>query len=111
MAAGQGQLVPPRRNRPRRAARPHGDRAARPGACVNGVRPTPVRPTLHRGRRRRHTPIVTPVVAPAAVLAEVQRLCHIVLRSDDLDALGTFAADYDPVDARTTAFSSHDLAA
>ncbi|MGW2393967.1 hypothetical protein ACWCYK_31415 [Streptomyces lydicamycinicus] len=70
---------------------------------INGVRPTPVRPALHRGRRRRPTPIVTPAVAPAAVLAEVRRLCHIVLRSDDIDALGAFAADYDPVGARTFA--------
>ncbi|TJZ57459.1 hypothetical protein FCH28_04445 [Streptomyces piniterrae] len=68
------------------------------------MRPTPVRPALQRGRRRRRpTPIVEPTVASASVLAEAQRLCNVVLRSEDIKTLGAFAADYDAAGARTFA--------
>lgn len=72
--------------------------------AVGGIRPTPVRPTPTRARRRRRpTPILDPGTAPAVVLAEVRRLCNIVLRSKDIDTLGAFAADYDAAGARTFA--------
>ncbi|MFI0714316.1 hypothetical protein ACH4SK_27410 [Streptomyces inhibens] len=78
------------------------DRIAR--GAVSGIRPTPVRPSHDRGRRRRRpTPILDPAIAPAAVLAEARRLCNVVLRSKDIDTLGAFAADYDPAGARTFA--------
>ncbi len=71
---------------------------------VSGIRPTPVRPTPARGhRRRRPTPILTPPIPSAAVLAEARRLCNVVLRSEDIDTLGAFAADYDAAGARTFA--------
>ncbi|MFJ9411228.1 hypothetical protein [Streptomyces sp. NPDC101393] len=79
------------------------DRVTR--GAVNGIRPAPVRPALHHGRRRRRrpTPILEPAIDPAVVLAEARRLCNIVLRSDDIDTLGDFAADYDAAGARTFA--------
>ncbi|MEU9499055.1 hypothetical protein [Streptomyces sp. NPDC048196] len=71
---------------------------------VGGIRPTPVRPAAARGRRRRRpTPLLDAGVPPAAVLAEARRLCHVVLRSKDIDTLGAFAADYDAAGARTFA--------
>ncbi|MFB6437454.1 hypothetical protein ACFCVY_11805 [Streptomyces sp. NPDC056411] len=73
-----------------------------PRGAVAGIRPTPVRPALARGRRRRRpTPLLTPAIPCATVLAEARRLCHIVLRSQDIDTLGAFAADYDAAGART----------
>lgn len=93
----------------RRLAEAIADKGCRPPARVTraaagGGRPVPVRPAALRGRRRRRpTPLLDPAVAPAAALVEVRRLCQTVLRSDDVDALGAFAADYDPVGARTFA--------
>ncbi|MEU6329126.1 hypothetical protein ABZ851_17915 [Streptomyces sp. NPDC047049] len=93
----------------RRLAEAIADKGCRPPgrvtrAAAGGGRPVPVRPAVLPGRRRRRpTPLLDPAVAPAAVLVEVRRLCQIVLRSDDVDALGAFAADYDPVGARTFA--------
>ncbi|GAU70419.1 hypothetical protein SSP35_19_00560 [Streptomyces sp. NBRC 110611] len=71
---------------------------------IGGIRPAPVRPAPTRGRRRRRpTPILDQATAPAAVLTEARRLCHVVLRSKDIDTLGAFAADYDAAGARTFA--------
>ncbi|RKN36718.1 hypothetical protein D7294_29815 [Streptomyces hoynatensis] len=44
-----------------------------------------------------------PALAPAALLAELQQLCDMVLRSDDVKKLADFAADFDQVGARTFA--------
>ncbi|MEU5237298.1 hypothetical protein ACH4UR_07480 [Streptomyces lydicus] len=72
--------------------------------AVGDIRPVPVRPAPARGRRRRRpTPILAPAIPAAAVLAEARRLCNVVLRSEDIDALGAFAADYDAAGARTFA--------
>ncbi|MGV9762080.1 hypothetical protein ACWDUC_40690 [Streptomyces tricolor] len=72
--------------------------------------PAPSRPTTHkprtrRGPRRRPTPIVVqdPATTPTALVDHVRRLCETVLRSNDIDSLADFAADYDPRGARTFA--------
>ncbi|MFD7056938.1 hypothetical protein ACFWBS_53360 [Streptomyces mirabilis] len=67
--------------------------------------PAASRPRTRRGPRRRPAPILTqdPATTPAALLEHVQRLCDLVLRSNDIDSLADFAADYDPRGARTFA--------
>ncbi|MFC9734341.1 hypothetical protein ACFWGM_32820 [Streptomyces roseolus] len=71
-------------------------RSAHPGG--------PTRP-LHRRVRRRPSPIIAsdPAASQFAVLAYIQVLCENVLRSDDIDTLADFAADYDEAGARTFA--------
>lgn len=61
-------------------------------------RPTTPRPRTRRGLRRRPTPILVqdPATTPAPVVEHVRRLCETVLRSNDIDSLADFAADYDP---------------
>ncbi|MFE3931306.1 hypothetical protein [Streptomyces sp. YIM B13508] len=68
-------------------------------------RPTDSRPRTRRGPRRRPTPILTTDTAttPTAVIDHVRRLCETVLRSNDIDSLAAFAADYDQTGARTFA--------
>ncbi|MFF1511842.1 hypothetical protein [Streptomyces sp. NPDC058326] len=74
-----------------------------PGAFTTHPRGS-IRPG-HRRVRRRPTPIITsdPAASQFAVLAYVQVLCENVLRSDDIDTLADFAADYDEAGARTFA--------
>lgn len=68
-------------------------------------RPATPKPRTRRGLRRRPTPILVqdPATTPAAVVDHVRRLCETVLRSNDIDSLADFAADYDPRGARTFA--------
>jgi hypothetical protein len=75
---------------------PHVPSDKRPATPRSQVRPA------RRTFRRRPTPIVTtdPALAPAAVFAEVKRLCDLVLRSRDVDRLEDFAADFDQAGAR-----------
>ncbi|MET9438989.1 hypothetical protein [Streptomyces sp. NPDC006551] len=63
------------------------------------------RPRARHGIRRRPTPIIQADHAASqfAVLAYVQQLCESVLRSNDIDTLADFAADYDQAGARTFA--------
>ncbi|MET9957302.1 hypothetical protein ABZ135_37900, partial [Streptomyces sp. NPDC006339] len=63
------------------------------------------RPGPRRTVRRRPTPIIAhdPTASRAVVLAYVQVLCENVLRSNDVDTLADFAADYDETGARTFA--------
>lgn len=67
--------------------------------------PAVTRPRTRRGVRRQPTPILTtdPNTTPTAVLDHVRRLCETVLRSNDIDSLAAFAADYDQTGARTFA--------
>ncbi|MFI9155710.1 hypothetical protein [Streptomyces sp. NPDC053367] len=67
--------------------------------------PASTRPRTRRGVRRRPTPILTtdPTTTPTAVIDHVRRLCETVLRSNDIDSLAAFAADYDQTGARTFA--------
>ncbi|MET8572264.1 hypothetical protein [Streptomyces sp. NPDC004783] len=67
--------------------------------------PAGTRPRTRRGPRRRPTPILTqdPTTTPSAVVDHVRRLCEMVLRSNDIDSLTAFAADYDQTGARTFA--------
>ncbi|MFJ3310315.1 hypothetical protein ACIPSA_46465 [Streptomyces sp. NPDC086549] len=76
-----------------------------PAAAPAPSRPTATRPRIRRGLRRRPTPILTqdPATSPTAVVDHVRRLCEMVLRSNDIDSLADFAADYDPRGARTFA--------
>ncbi|MEV5644125.1 hypothetical protein AB0L67_28850 [Streptomyces flaveolus] len=69
------------------------------------TRPASTRPRTRRGLRRRPTPILTPdpTTTPSAVVDHVRRLCEMVLRSNDIDSLAAFAADYDQTGARTFA--------
>jgi hypothetical protein len=73
-------------------------RTTRPNAPSRGQR-------FRRGLRRRPTPIITtdPTTTATAVIAHVRRLCEVVLRSNDIDRLADFAADYDQAGARTFA--------
>jgi hypothetical protein len=76
-----------------------------PAAAPLPDKPAASRPRTRRGLRRRPTPILTqdPTTTPTAVVDHVRRLCELVLRSNDLDSLADFAADYDPRGARTFA--------
>ncbi|MFC7794146.1 hypothetical protein [Streptomyces cinereoruber] len=98
----------------RTADRPDTDTPARPASqlpppapCPGAATTHPGGPTrpVHRRVRRRPTPIVTsdPAASQFAVLAYIQVLCENVLRSDDIDTLADFAADYDEAGARTFA--------
>ncbi|MEU6175817.1 hypothetical protein ABZ832_28400 [Streptantibioticus parmotrematis] len=81
-------------------------RTTRPVADERAKRsPLPARPVARRGLRRRPTPIVQddPKMSSSLTFAEVRHLCETVLRSDDLDRLSDFAADYDAAGARTFA--------
>lgn len=74
--------------------------------AVRSTRPPAAsRPRIRRGLRRRPTPIVTrdPAVNPSAVIAHVRWLCDVVLRSNDIDRLHAFSADFDEAGARTFA--------
>ncbi|MFB7936939.1 hypothetical protein [Streptomyces sp. NPDC056049] len=85
----------------------------RPAAQLPPPAPAPRTPThpggptrpIQRRVRRRPTPIVAsdPAASRFAVLAYIQVLCENVLRSDDIDTLTAFAADYDEAGARTFA--------
>jgi len=81
------------------------DPPARSAPARAGRAPTPVRPLPRRCRRRRSASTRTDDTAttPAAVLAEVQSLCDLVLRSNEVDRLVDFVADYDQAGARTFA--------
>ncbi|MFF8610983.1 hypothetical protein ACF06X_34320 [Streptomyces sp. NPDC015346] len=78
--------------------------AQRPGFTTAHPRGS-TRPGARREMRRRPTPIIQadPRASQFAVLAYVQLLCENVLRSNDIDALADFAADYDETGARTFA--------
>jgi hypothetical protein len=79
--------------------------AVHSAAAGAGRAPTPVRPLTRRCRRRRSTSTRADdtVATPASVLAEVQRLCDLVLRSSEVDRLINFVTDYDQAGARTFA--------
>ncbi|MEE1943272.1 hypothetical protein V1L54_28360 [Streptomyces sp. TRM 70361] len=81
------------------------DPPVRSTAARAGRAPTPVRPLTRRCRRRRSIPPRTDdtTATPATVLAEVQRLCDLVLRSNEVDRLVDFVTDYDQAGARTFA--------
>ncbi|WP_314614692.1 hypothetical protein [Streptomyces stackebrandtii] len=94
--------------------RPHADVEARPVLQLRPPAPGPDAAAAHprgstrparRRLRRRPTPIIAPDPAASklAVLAYVQLLCEHVLRSNDIDTLADFAANYDEVGARTFA--------
>lgn len=78
---------------------------APPAAAPLPSPPAGTRPSTRRGVRRRPTPIISPdpAASPTAVVDHVRRLCELVLRSNDIDSLADFAADYDPRGARTFA--------
>ncbi|MFB7411423.1 hypothetical protein ACFCZ2_30015 [Streptomyces sp. NPDC056202] len=76
--------------------------APRPDAPTErpGGRP---RPRARRTARRRPTPIIAsdPVATRAITFGYVTQLCTTVLRSNEIDTLNAFAADYDAAGART----------
>ncbi|MFJ4320586.1 hypothetical protein ACIP46_35675 [Streptomyces lavendulae] len=77
-----------------------------PGPEARTRAPSSARPrAARRPMRRRPTPILAPepAVSPAAVLAYVQKLCEVVLASEDVGRLETFDEDYDQAGARTYA--------
>ncbi|MGW3118491.1 hypothetical protein ACWDBW_15370 [Streptomyces sp. NPDC001107] len=98
---------PPRVARAVLAPDPHPQRLQLPppAAAPAPSRPAAARPRTRRGPRRRPTPILTqdPAITPTAVVEHVRRLCETVLRSNDIDSLADFAADYNPRGARTFA--------
>ncbi|SFT23313.1 hypothetical protein [Streptomyces ginkgonis] len=67
-----------------------------------GTRPPHSHPAGRRTGRSRLLPTCPePDTAPASVLADVQHLCELVLRSADVARLADFARDYDEAGART----------
>ncbi|MFF7189675.1 hypothetical protein ACFZAR_31595 [Streptomyces sp. NPDC008222] len=101
----QDAARPPRVTRAVLAPAPQHSQPPPPTAAPVPSRPAAARPRTRRGLRRRPTPILTqdPATTPSAVIDHVRRLCELVLRSNDIDSLADFAADYDPRGARTFA--------
>lgn len=101
----QDAARPPRVTRAVLAAAPPRTQAPPPATAPVSSHPNGTRPRTRRGTRRRPTPILCPdpAASPMAVVHHVRRLCELVLRSNDIDSLSDFAANYDPRGARTFA--------
>ncbi|MDQ0994717.1 hypothetical protein [Streptomyces sp. V3I7] len=101
----QNAARPPRVTRALIAPTFQSSRVPPPAAAPAPSHPGGTRPRTRRGMRRRPTPILSPdpAASPMAVVDHVRRLCDLVLRSNDIDSLADFAADYDPRGARTFA--------